>query len=66
MNSLDKKDYILFVNQNKDKVPLYFHPEWLDAVCENLWIALVYKNKSNKVEAIMPYLIRKNLVKLYL
>jgi len=63
MNSLDKKDYILFVNQNKDKVPLYFHPEWLDAVCENLWIALVYKNKSNKVEAIMPLPYKKKFGK---
>ena len=48
MNSLDKEDYILFVNQNKDKIPIYFHPEWLNAVCGNFWIALVYKNNANR------------------
>ena len=59
MNSLDKEDYILFVNQNKDKIPIYFHPEWLNAVCGNFWIALVYKNNANKVEAIMPLPFKK-------
>jgi len=63
MNSLDKQEYILFVNQNKDIVPLYFHPEWLNAVCGNLWIALVYKNKSNMVEAIMPLPYKKKFGK---
>lgn len=59
MNQLDKKKYIYFVSQNKDKVPLYFHPEWLDAVCENSWTALVYENKMNVIQAIMPLPYKK-------
>ena len=47
MLNQDKIDYISFVKDNKERVPIYFHPEWLDAVCGNLWTALVYKNKAN-------------------
>lgn len=59
-----KKDYISFVKENKERVPIYFHPEWLDAVCGNLWTALVYKNKVNKVEAIMPLPYKKKFGKI--
>lgn len=63
MNSLDKEEYILFVNQNRDRVPIYFHPEWLNAVCGDSWVALVYKNSSKIVEAIMPLPYKKILGK---
>ena len=51
MLNQDKIDYISFVKDNKERVPIYFHPEWLDAVCGNLWTALVYKNKANKAQS---------------
>lgn len=56
----NKNEYISFVNDNKERVPIYFHPEWLNAVCGNLWAVLIYKNKANKIEAIMPlpYIIK--------
>jgi lipid II:glycine glycyltransferase (peptidoglycan interpeptide bridge formation enzyme) len=59
MLQLDKTDYITFVNKNKEMIPVYFHPDWLNAVCGNNWIALVYKNKQNIIEAIMPLPYRR-------
>ena len=64
MLNLHKENYISFVNSNKTAVPIYFHPEWLNAVCGNNWMALTYKNKSDKVEAIMPLPFRYFLGKL--
>lgn len=60
----DKGEYISFVKENKERIPIYFHTEWLDAVCGDFWMALVYKNKANKIEAIMPLPYKKKLNKI--
>ena len=60
----NKEEYIIFVNENKGSVPIYFHPEWLNAVCGDDWMALTYKNKAGKVEAIMPLPFKKILNKI--
>jgi len=52
----NKKEYILFVNENKDVIPIFFHPEWLDVVCEK-WTGLVYKENNNV--AIFPIPMEK-------
>jgi len=48
------KEYIQFVNVNKSSIPVFYHPEWLNAVSDNSWLGLVYKNKGGDIEAIMP------------
>jgi len=55
MEHSQKEEYISFLNHNKDKIPIFYHPEWLDAVCGNNWNGLVYKNKRGDIEAVFPY-----------
>ena len=50
----NKEEYIKFVNKNKNIIPIFYHPEWLNAVCGKSWFGLVYKNKADNIEAIMP------------
>jgi hypothetical protein len=51
----DKKlEYISFVHENSKLIPVFYHPEWLNAVCGDSWMALVYKNGSGMIEAVMP------------
>tara|TARA_B100002052_G_C15880001_1_gene598763 strand:- start:1129 stop:2085 length:957 start_codon:yes stop_codon:yes gene_type:complete len=53
--NLDNKiEYRKFVSKNRDSVPIYFHPEWLDAVCNENWECLCHKNKDGEIDAIMP------------
>lgn len=60
----NKENYIQFVEKNKKNLPIYFHTEWLNAVCGESWFGLVYKNKAGLVEAIMPLPFKKVFNKL--
>jgi hypothetical protein len=57
---LSKEIYIHYCDNNIEKIPLYYTPRWLNAVCDDLWDAVVVKD-DHTVYGIMPLHIKKKV-----
>ncbi len=57
----NKEQYIQFC-KNEENIPLFLQPWWLDAVTQpdgKKWDVLLAKNKSNEIEAVLPFVTGK-------
>jgi hypothetical protein len=50
----NKEKYILFCSQRND-IPLFHQPWWLDIVCPENWDASIANDKNGNITAVMPY-----------
>jgi Acetyltransferase (GNAT) domain len=56
----DKESYLLFC-QKEATIPLFFRPEWLDAVCVNdmIWDVVLSKNTEGVVEGALVFCLKR-------
>lgn len=56
---MSKERYQAFFQQHQDQLPIFVHPWYLDAVCqEGEWNAAIVEEK-NQIIAVLPYFIKK-------
>ncbi|MFN7116499.1 MAG: GNAT family N-acetyltransferase [Saprospiraceae bacterium] len=56
---MSKEKYHIFYNEHHNKLPIFVHPWYLDAVCnDGGWNACIVEEKS-KIIAVLPYFIKK-------
>lgn len=63
MSKKEDKSKVLYREFCREgNVPLFFHPDWLDAVCGDLgWSAAVYIDELGTVRGIWPFAVRQLL-----
>jgi hypothetical protein len=56
---MSKDRYQVFYEQHRERIPVFVHPWYLDAVCdEGEWNACIIEEKG-KITAVLPYFIKK-------
>jgi hypothetical protein len=52
-----KEEYGKFLK--REETPIFYWPEWLDAVSQNTWQVEIFKNKGGETIAALPYVVNK-------